>query len=248
MKYTIATKWNELNDWQLGEVAKVFFTGVPESQRMYRLVYILFGVKRNLWRMFKLRYLSLRVPFKELSKHCRFLLLESDRTIFPKVLTLGTKKLYGPSDRLSSISIEQFSLADVFYYMWAKKYDVKELNRLVSVLYLPKGVTFDKSNLSHSVYVELMPLAQKLSVVLAYIGTRNYFRGKYKHVFPPSDATAKGEYHSFSEIIVSMARSENQPFGGYYETAAANAIDFLKVYNEELKSQKQKKRANNGVA
>ncbi len=241
MNYKVATSWNELNDWQLARVATLFFSGFPQEKIKYGLVYVLFTVKKNIWRYFKMRYLVARIPFFVLYQHTEFLNNSANRTEFPKCLKLGFIKLYGPSARMASLSIDQFSMADTFYYRFCKTQDIKELNRLVSILYLPKGKHFSRDDLGHSIYVRLIPRSKKLAVLLSYIGSRNNLTNSFKSVFKGSGGSGE-KYTSFDKIVFNMARSENQPFGHLYETKEANLYDFMNILNDELTDQKEFKR------
>lgn len=242
MKYTVATKWNDLNPWQLSKIAWVMFADLDEKQKKYRLVYYLFMGKLNFWRALKMRVLINRVPFFQLYPYTAFINSTTNLTEFPKILRLGSIKLYGPSPRLASCRIDQFSLADTFYYRWCKTRKVQELNRLVSVLYLPKGKTFSKTDLDHSRYVKLMPMGQKLGVFLAYMGCRELLQASFTHVFPKSKGSGSADYASFDKIIYTVARGESKPFGGVYQTKEALLYDFMNVLNDELADQKEYKR------
>ncbi len=245
MNYKVATTWNELNSWQLAKIASLLFSGFSEEKIKRGLVYILFLRKKSIWNSFKMRYLIARVPFAELYKHTAFLSNATDRTEFPKYLKLGRIKLYGPSARMNNLTIDQFSMADMFYYSWCKTRDTKELNRLVSILYLPKGKDFSRKELEHSIYVRLMPRDKKLSVVLAYIGSRQLLIQRFKNVFKNSSGSGKSSYNSFDKIVFNMARSENQPFGPLPNTKEANLYDFMNILDDELADQKEFTR-NNG--
>ncbi|KZS41916.1 hypothetical protein AWE51_00270 [Aquimarina aggregata] len=245
MNYTIATNWNGLNDWQLAKVASLLFGGYSDKRIKHGLVYILFTGKKSLWKYFKIRYLIARVPFNELYRYTEFLNTSIGRTDFPKYLKLGFIKLYGPSSRMSNLTIDQFSIADVFYYRWCRTRDSKELNRLVSILYSPKGQEFSREDLGHSIYVKLMPKDKKLAVVLAYMGSRKLLTDSFTYVFKNSKESGGSSYNSFDKIVFNMARSDNQPFGHLYTTKEANVYDFMNILNDELADQQEFKR-NNG--
>ncbi len=133
-------------------------------------------------------------------------------------------------------------MADMFYYRWCKTRDIKELNRLVSILYLPKNKEFSREDLGHSIYVKLMSLGKKLVVVLGYIGSRELLITRFNHVFPKGSGTGSGKYQSFDKIVYNMARGESKPFGGVYKTKGARLYDFMNVLDDELADQKEYKR------
>ncbi|WP_281991401.1 hypothetical protein [Aquimarina aggregata] len=243
MNYTIATSWNELNTWQLSKVSKLIFTKVSSDVLKYRLVYILFMIRPGLIHTLKVFYLLISVPLSELYVYAKFMVETSDLTHFPKTLTYRGKKLYGPEARLSNITIDQFSFADVFYYRWCKTRDDSDLNRLISVLYFPKGKGFsrEEKNLRHSSIVKKMPMGIKLTVLMAYMGSRSVLAASFKNVFPKKKGDSKAEYSSFDKILYNMALSENQPFGHLYATKQAKLYDFMNVLDLDLANQKELK-------
>ncbi len=248
MKFTIATTWNDLNDWQLQKIAKLILMSDTKQVLSFWLVYYLFIEKPTIWNHIKLGKLLLSVPLKELYPYTTFLVEKTDRTKFPEYLNYGTLRLKGPNDRLSNLSIDQFSLVDILYYRWSTNKEEIELNRFVSALYTPEDKIFSRNEtaLTHSQFVTTIPLDQKLAILLAYIGSREYLTSSYPHIFPKSKAKTKekSSYHSFDLIINKMSLSVPQPFGNYYKTKEAKLYDFMTLYATQLQEQKEKDKKN----
>ncbi len=88
-------------------------------------------------------------------------------------------------------------------------------------------------------YVSKMSLEARQAVALAFGGSRDYIASLYPNVFPKSKSKKKVPYSPFRKVIESMARSENQPFGNFYETKDANVYDFLSILDAEIAHQKE---------
>ena len=213
----------------------------------FLLVIYLFIIRPTPWNIFKLFALFIQVPYSDLKEYASFLYSENNLTRFPKKLKSRLSCLYGPSDRLSNLTIDEYAYADLFYYNWAKTKSDDNLNRLVAVLYRPKGdiskidkrTAFNKDELKlHAKQVERLPKIAKIIIMMAFQGSRDNIINRHKYVF--KKGSSKGTYAPFTKIIASMARSENQPFGDFYKTKDANLYDFMDMLNDELKEQKQR--------
>lgn len=249
LNFNIAKSWNELNEWQLKKIAKVMFSDSNKKTELLLIVSYLFIQKPTFKNVFKFFRLLFQVPFSSLKTYTDFLYTETDLTKFPKKI----KGLYGPSDRLANLTIEEFTYADLFFYNWTQKRDTDNLNRLVAVLYRPKGSKqtkhidarkpFIKEELRlHASIVEKIPQDVKLTILMAFQGSRERMRNRYTHVFSKGGASKQSTYAPFTKIINSMSRGETQPFGDYYKTKKANIYDFFDVLNEDLKLQKERER------
>ena len=246
LNFNIATSWNELNEWQLKKIAKVMFSDSNKKAELLLIVAYLFIEKPTFKNIYKFFRLLLQVPLSTLKTHADFLYTETDFTKFPKKIN----SLYGPSDRLSNVTIDEYTYADLFFYRWTQERHIHDLNRLVTVLYRPKGPKetkhidarrkFVKEELPvHSPIVEKIPEDVKLTILMAFQGSRERIIKRYKNVFKKGKGK-NNSYAPFSKIINSMSRSENQPFGDYYKTKKANIFDFFDVLDEELKLQKER--------
>lgn len=247
LNFTIPTNWNQLSQWQLRKIASIIFSDITKEKTSFLMVSYLFISKPTLKNILKYCWLLMQVPFSELKEYASFLYSETDLTKFPKQI----KTLYGPADRLANLTIDEFTYADLFYHNWSTQRTTQNLNRLVAVLYRPKRKEkyisldvrkpFKKEELSqHAGIVEKLPNNVKLTIAMAFQGSREKIIARYKYVF--KKGSGKGSYTPFTKIINAMSRSENQPFGDFYKTKEANIYDFFDVLDEELKTQKERER------
>lgn len=245
INYNIPTTWNQLSLWQLKKIAKIIFSNTDQEQVSFLLVSYLCIPKLTLKNILKYCYLLMQVPVSQLKEYAAFLYKDTNLTKFPKKV----KSLYGPTDRLANVNIDEYTYADLFYHNWSTTRKNEDLNRLVAVLYRPKRNAqhldirkpFTKEALSkHAGVVEKLPRATKLVIAMAFQGSREKIIARYKWVFVKG--SGKASYAPFTKIINAMSRSENQPFGDYYKTKEANIYDFFDVLDEDLKTQKEQER------
>lgn len=248
-----AKKFNELNEWQLSIIGKVLCSDKAIEKKSYQflLVVVLFLEKITFKNCIKLFFLLLRVPFSQLKQYTDFIFDESDSlTNFYKKIKVGNKVLFGPSSRLSNITIQELAYADAFYYNWMTKSDPKDLQRLVACLYRPAGSTsnendkrksFDKLQLpKNAELTDKIPISKQYIIALAFQGTRRLFISRYKNIFPePPEEDEENPkpkkqqpYQSFEKLIQSMAMDEIQVFGNLQQVEKTNAVQFLEIYDE----------------
>lgn len=269
-RLNIATKWNELNDWQLSIIGRILYSDKALNKPVFYnvLVFILLLGKPTPRNFFKMLKVFRRFTFKDFSSLADFIFDESDSlNNFPKsfkvkVGKVKTIELYGPANRLANICVEELSYADAFYYNWITNGKDEDLRRLTACLYRPKGIgsspsdprcSFDKLLLpNNSELTDNIPMHLQYIVALAFQGTRRSFQKRYPWIYPaptpkheeveenPAPKKAK-PYHPFSKIAQSMAMDDVQVFGTLKQTNQSNAIEFLEVYNEMLHRQYKKK-------
>lgn len=266
----VATKWNELNDWQLSIIGRILYSDKALNKPIFYnvLIFILLLGKPTIPNFFKMLKVFRRFSFKEFSSLPEFIFDEAESlNKFPKSFTVKTGwfkkvKLYGPADRLANITVEELSYADAFYFNWITKSKDEDLRRLVACLYRPQGegsndvdprAPFDKLLLpKNSELTDKIPMHLQYIIALAFQGTRRSFQSRYTWIYPAP--TPKHEevdekpvpkkqkpYQPFSKIAQSMAMDDVQVFGTLQQTNKSNAIEFLEVYNELLHRQYKKK-------
>jgi hypothetical protein len=266
----VATKWNELNDWQLSMIGRILYNDKALSKPLFYkiLVFILVLNKPGFKNFCKALYLFSLVPFSQLQYHADFIFDEGDNLnrflpkIKVKVGRFKTSILFGPEIRLSNSITEELSYADTFYYNWTTKGNENDLRRLVACLYRQSGegssltdsrATFHKLLLpKNAELTDLIPMHIQYVIGLAYQGTRRGFQQRYKYIFPAptpkeemieEEVTAKKPkpYQPFSKIAQAMAMDEVQVFGTLEQTNRSNAIEFLEAYNELLHRELKRK-------
>lgn len=270
IRLKVATKWNELNDWQLSIIGRILYSDKALNKPIFYniLVFILLFNKPGIKNFFKAIPFVVKIPFKEFYPLAEFIFDESESlNKFPSSFTVKIGwfkkvKLYGPSARLANITVEELSYADTFYYNWITQGKDDDLRRLVACLYRPKGTgssdadprcSFDKLLLpKNSELTDKIPMHLQYIVALAFQGTRRSFQSRYTWVYPaPTPKHEEVEensvpkkpkpYQPFSKIAQSMAMDDVQVFGTLQQTNKTNAVEFLEVYNELLHRQYKKK-------
>lgn len=257
IKYHIPQRWNDLNQRQIMRIGQI----MAKSEKMPRwmlvslILSILLMPKRGFWRFIKNMYLFSRVPLSELQTYCDFILKRTDvLTTFPREIKVGDTILYGPSDRLANLTIEEFSYADAFFFAWVANQSSVDLDRLVAVLYRRKAVVenesdqrmpFDKLTLSlNASFTSDMPSGYKQVIGLAFQGSREKIYARYPVVFPVSKPKKEEEktkaddkpmkYVALNKIIQSMAMDETQTLGTMQEAEKVNISTFFDIYQESI--------------
>lgn len=262
VRYKVATKWNELNDWQLSIIGRLLYYNKKLERKEFRwlIAFILIINKPTIKNFLKAILFFSRCSFSTVEPYTSFIFDENERltNFYPKIKVgrFGFRKtLFGPASRLSNISISELSYADTFYYGYITSGNEIDLRRLTACLYrlqekenpklIDKRMEFDKLLLPEfSKLTDKIPLHKQYVIMLAYQGSRSVIVNRYKKVFPkpyeepdnpePQKPKKPKPYYPFSNIINTMAMDEVQVFGSLQQTEKVNAMDFLSAYNELL--------------
>lgn len=168
---------------------------------------------------------------------------------FPKKITIKDQEFYGPDYRLKNISMAEFSFCDALYYRYRKTQKDLYLNLLCAALYRVKKPQedlvdprqpFDKSLVEKFAdTVANLNKKDKIHILYAYEGSRNYMVNQFPKVFPKRPSTAKSEpiYKPFGELIAFKIKFDPSKL----ETVEKmNCYKFLGIYENELKQPKPK--------
>jgi len=262
LNFKIATKWDDLNDYQLSNIAHLFlnkdnYKNADEFKRT--LLYYLFVPKLTLRNYLKFRKLIKNVPLRELYPFANFIAKDINRTEFPKFIKVKDKIFYAPGNRLTNLTIEEFSAADLFFYNWKTKKSHVDLDRLITVLYREKAAdpTSQDIRISYSPfdlkkrgkYIPLLDIATKLTIGLVYLSCRKAIIKKYPVVFPKikqdldyNTNKKSKKYQSFSPAIISLAMSEVQPLGEYNKVKSTLIDPFFSILTESIIRQKEQEK------
>ncbi|MDO5509541.1 MAG: hypothetical protein Q4F57_02485 [Weeksellaceae bacterium] len=238
MNYTVPTHWQELNEHHLHQLApQLLAAEPPQPLAMLRAV---FTPCNSWWARAKFYYLLRAVPATELLPYLEFLNTTPGVYHFPEVA--GLQK---PADRLTSISVSQFSVADTLFYSWFQQRTPITLRQLVAALYI-RGQEFSTAELVQvAAITDRLPSATHHRIALAYLSCRLHIVRQFPIVFPPA-ATPDPEvivpqfrplekkYTPFSEIILSFAFQDPQPLGHYHSVKNTNLYEFLKVFTKSI--------------
>ncbi len=240
MKVTVATKWSELNQWQLEEIAYLFLNSKECNfeKHYFDMVRVLFQKSNNIFGKWRVAKIYNRVPYSTLSGYGSFLQETPDLYRFPKI-----KKLTAPGPRLNNLTIKQFSVADAIFYDWRTTEDELKLRQLVASLYCLEG-RFDVLKLPEVADItDRIPLKKMYAIGMTYLSVRYSIFQKFPKVFPPAKKEEENEfvpqfrkkrYTPFSKIITAMAMDERQPLGNLAECNATLMYDFLNTLEESI--------------
>lgn len=245
MHLTIATSWNELNDWQKEEIVNLYMDTDPErfTKDFFKMILILFQKEKGFWSNLRLRWFLRNVPISTMEPYAKFLLDPADLYVFPEI-----KGLIKPADRLGDITIKQFSIIDTLFYTWHNRKDDLSLRQLVASLYRlnPK---FDRQDLPKVADItDTLTDKQRRIIAFTYSCIRRYIQDRFPVVFPPEKEEKEDEfkpvfkkkraYTPFAKVINSMAMDELKPLGSFHECNDTLVYDFMDVLTELLIHQK----------
>lgn len=241
MRITVPTKWSELSDWQLCELAYLFLSEKEDlSPKAFEIVAILFKDNNSLAAQMKFAKLINEAPLSVLWEYTRFLNDMPDLYKYPSLEEYGVQT---PGDRLNSISVKQFSVADAIFYKWHETKEEIYLRQLVASLYTIEG-RFDVLHLPDVAdKTDKLPIKMLYLVGFIYLSTRNYIVKKFPFVFSstrkqsqePEDIPVfrkKKNYTPFSKIIQAVVFDERKPLGNLNECRNTNIYDFLNTLEE----------------
>ena len=252
---TVAKSWNQLNDWQLAEIAHLYLNTEPEdfTEAYLKMILIVYQKSPEKADVKFLRKLVREVPVSDLEQHTTYLKDQADLFRFPEI-----PGLIKPADRIEDITIRQFSTIDTYFFIWNKDRSLINLKRLVATLYRIRE-DYDDINLKDVAMVtDNISVKQMEAIALAFLFTRKYIEDKYPIVFPkpqpkteeekfrPTFKKKNHDYIPFDKIIVGMAMDELQPLGKKQDVNQVRIYEFLGVLSETILYHKAKQKAHEG--
>lgn len=240
MRITVATKWSELNEWQLEEIATRYLSDKEMTEDdIFQIVRVLFQKSKSVSDELKMRKVFRIVPFSSLVSYAEFLNQMPDLSVFPCLKKYGVRK---PGDRLNDISIKQFSVVDAIFNKWITTKSEVYLRQLVASLYtIGKFDVLKLPNVADK--TDAVPLPKMYSIAMTYLSVRNYITEQFPKVFPKSKTTdeeklkpifRRNTYTPFSKVITAMAMDERQPLGTLHECNNTLIYDFFNTLEESI--------------
>lgn len=251
---TVAKSWNQLNDWQVSEIAHLYLnTSVEDFPESYlQMIFVVFQKSPDIQSQLFLRKLLRNVPVSELEKHTTFL-KENNLHRFPEI-----PGLIKPADRIENISVRQFSTIDTFFFQWNKDRSLLNLKRLVATLYRIQEKYDDLDLKKVAAITDKIPVKQMEGIALAYLFTRQHIEKKFPIVFPEPKKESEEEklkpkfkkkdegFVPFDKVIVTMSMDELQPLGKKQDVNDVRIYEFLSVLSETILYHKAKQKAHEG--
>lgn len=248
---TVAKSWNELNDWQVAEIASLYLnTPVDDFADAYlKMIFVVFQKNQDKKSKKFLQQLLSNVPISELEKHTTFIKKNTDLWRFPDITGL-----IKPTDRITNISVRQFSTIDQYFFIWYKDRSLINLKRLVATLYRINEKYDDLDLEKVSEITDAIPVKQMYAIALAFLFIRKYIEDKFKIVFPKPKLEEENEfkpvftkkvqpYIPFNKIIISMSMDELQPLGKKQDVDNVRIYEFLSVLSETIQYHRAKQKA-----
>ncbi len=250
----VARSWNQLNDWQLQEIAHLYLnTSVEDFASVYAdMVLIVYQKLPDLKARLQLRRLTKEVPITELAKHTEYLKNESNLYRFPEI-----PGLIKPADKIENISARQFSTIDTYFFKWNKERCLLNLKRLVATLYRFKEQYDDLDLRNVAMITDKICEKQMEAIALAYMFTRRNIEKTFPIVFPKNEETPEeklqpvfkkkdSEIVPFDKALLAMAMDELQPLGKKQDVNNVRIYEFLSVMSESIVYHKAKQKAHEG--
>lgn len=157
------------------------------------------------------------------------------------------RKYYGPKNKLSNLTAEEFTLCEFCYEQFDLTKDVKYLNHLTAILYRSrrwfnidndlraglKTLSFEKRALRFA----KLPDRLRYAIYLNYEGCRNFIIKNNPEIFKKGKGAGKGpKITPWSRIVQSGAGGI---FGTLQETEKSNIHKFLSELNARLKENRE---------
>lgn len=240
MRITVPTRWSELNEWQLEEIATRYLSDKEMTEEdIFHIVRVLFQKSKRIRDELTMRKVFRIVPFSTLVTYAEFLNQMPDLSVFP---CLKEYKIQKPGDRMNDISIKQFSVVDTIFNKWITTKSEVYLKQLVASLY--RIGKFDVLKLPEVAdKVEYVPIKKLYVIAMTYLSVRNYITEQFPRVFPKYKTTdeeklkpifRRNTYTPFSKVITAMAMDERQPLGTLHECNNTLIYDFFNTLEESI--------------
>ena len=245
----VAKSWNELNDWQLQEIAHLYVnTRFEDFPKIYlKMVIILFQKKLGFFHRLRLRKLLRKVPASALEPELLFIVKTSNYYKFPAI-----KGLIKPADLLGDITARHYSTIDTFFFEWYHNRSALNLRRFVAALYRIRPQFDDLDLPAVSKISRNIPVKKMELIALTYMFSREYITKSFPVVFQDKKKEAEGEKPifknpnkkivPFDKVIIGMSMDERQPLGKKQDANNVRIMEFLSVMSESILIHKENNR------
>lgn len=239
LHYTAPSKWEEMTADQLKIWVEILSKNIEVTHALSFACIHLYKIPYKLWQSLIPAY---HVQIKETLK---FLTKSNQLTNW--LITsfkIGLTTYYGPANKLSSITIEEFRHAEVYYLAYMKTKRPELLDSLISVLFRQKG----KSEAELDNRIQFSPLIvqtntakmsglhklKKEAILFNYAGCRNFIFKKYPTIFKISkkEQSAGG----IPDLINLISVVAGGKFGTQRETERTPLYNFLDHLEREIEN------------
>jgi hypothetical protein len=234
-QYRAPANWNELNPVQLIRWAAVAFGDFDNDDKLRLAVYIMYNIEYRI-------YLHLQDHFKvQLFPKIEFLFKQCQvNKWLIKRLRMGFRYYYGPADKLTNLTANEFfNYTEVLYQAWTKTKADKHLNALCGILYRQKreSEVFDdiRAPLTDAGIGKRAKRFEKVhpnikhAILLNYEGCRHYIITNNPDIFNSKGKIKRNK--TPQDLVLSLS---DGPFGNYEATKNANLFKFLMHINRVI--------------
>jgi hypothetical protein len=222
--------WEEITPKQLRAWGKVCLLKAKVEDAMKAISYIFFNVDKKLFDQLEdSQHHAIHHKISFLKKNdCYFWIIPS--------FWFFLRKYYGPANRLSNLTINEYRTTELYYQLYMGTNDPKFLNLLIATLYRPKRAKQGNNDMRAD-YQEIdaqkratsfkwLPVSLKYAILFNYEGCRHYIHNhpKLKKLFPKPKEGAKAVLNDYDVMIQTVAGGA---FGNYKETGEINLYTFL---------------------
>jgi hypothetical protein len=239
-------KWEELTQEQLIIWMKICAKHIEPTQALMFVSAAFCGLpKREYFRLNAAQQVWLANEFRYLLGNKLYVWIISK-------LNIGRVTVYqGPSDYLSTSTIDEFNAAESFYQMYRHDGNEQYLDQLIACLYRPVARFWQKNNGkdARKIFseVDVIRNARKMqkldkhlraAILFNYEGCRSLIMARYPTVFIPGDGNEPAKLSNLAPLIKTVAGGK---FGIYKETEQTNLYAFLDHLRDEIEESQKKK-------
>jgi|GEM_PF-6689743 len=240
--------WHELTAEQLIIWMKICAKNITKEQALMFVSAAFIGLpKREYFRLNAAQQIQLANEFRYLLGNRLY------SWIIDKIKVSPFRKFQGPSDHLSTSTIEEFNAAEGYYYMYSKTRDERFLDQLIACLYRPvsAGWIWSKNNGKdprkifsevdvnrHARKMRSLDKHLRAAILFNYEGCRSFITARYATVFIPGNGNAPEQLPDLRPLIKTVAGGK---FGTYKDTEQTNLYVFLDHLKDEIEESNRKK-------
>ncbi|WP_343524394.1 hypothetical protein [Pedobacter sp.] len=235
--YSGPANWKQMQKEHLMMWASAMCSNLVTQKAKIILAALLFKIPKHVLINVLPRHERIRLSFK-----INFLFKKNELSawLIPS-FWFGFRKYYGPKNKLSNLTTEEFGLCELCWENFQLTKDQGFLDVLIAILYRPRrffaiddDIRQPLRNYSREIRTRrFKKLSEKMrwSVYLNYEGCRNYITGTYKQVFKSADPGEQAKPASWTKVVQSAAGGI---FGNLKETEKSNVHKFLSELNDRL--------------
>lgn len=229
-EYKGPSSWEEITPKQLRIWAKICLLKAKVNEVLKAASFLFFGIKQKHFEVLS------HDQHDQIHQKIKFLLKNNcNNWVITRFRFLFTS-YYGPANKLSNLTVNEYRLTELYYQMYIKSKDAKYLDNLIATLYRPKRkgkmsddiredcTDFDVAKRSKK--FKWLRGAFKYAILFNYEGCRYFIQEhpKYKKIFKKGAAGKEESLFDYDVMIQSIAGGI---FGNYKETGNTNLYTFL---------------------